>query len=145
MKIESLGHVVLNVSDLQRAERFYTEVLGMSVCARLNEQGMNMLFFSLGDHHDLALSEVSDEGIAGGQSSGLNHVAFRIGTKMEQLVEAKNHLQAQGLELMPIDHEVTKSLYFDDPDGNTVEVYVDVSTAWQNDPQKVAQAQPLEI
>ncbi|MCR9259259.1 MAG: VOC family protein [Pseudomonadaceae bacterium] len=145
MKIESLGHVVLNVSDLQRAERFYTDVLGMSVCARFNEQGMNMIFFSLGDHHDLALSEVSDEGIAGGQSSGLNHVAFRIGTEMKQLVEAKNHLLAQGLELTPVDHEVTKSLYFDDPDGNTVEVYVDVSSSWQDDPQKVAQAQPLEI
>ncbi|XOV83268.1 MAG: VOC family protein [bacterium] len=145
MKIEALGHVVLNVADLQRAERFYTEVLGLSVCARLNEQGMNMLFFSLGDHHDLALSEVSGEAIADARSSGLNHVAFRIGTTIEQLVEAKAHLQAQGLALMPIDHEVTKSIYFDDPDGNTVEVYVDVSQAWRQDPQKVAKAQPLEI
>ena len=46
---------------------------------------------------------------------------------------------------MPIDHDVTKSLYFDDPDGNSIEVYVDVSDAWKVDPQLVAKVAPLEL
>jgi catechol-2,3-dioxygenase len=54
-------------------------------------------------------------------------------------------LQNAGIKLDPIDHEVTKSLYFDDPDANNLEVYVDVSDAWKADPQRIAQVAPLEL
>lgn len=145
MKVESLGHVVLKVTDLERSEEFYNGVLGMPVCARFDEQGMKMTFFSLGNHHDLAISQVSGEDTNGAQAPGLHHVAFCIGNDLEQLKEAKSHLDSAGIELDPIDHEVTKSLYFDDPDGNNIELYVDVSDAWKEDPQRVAQLQPLEL
>jgi catechol 2,3-dioxygenase len=145
MKIESLGHVVLKVTDLERSEHFYGGVLGMPVCARFDEQGMKMIFFSLGNHHDLAIAEVPGGEVAGEHAPGLDHVAFCIGTKLEQLKEAKAHLEQAGLALDPIDHEVTKSLYFDDPDGNNIELYVDVSDVWRTDPQRVAQLQPLEL
>jgi len=145
MKVESLGHVVLKVTDLERSERFYTGILGMPVCARFDEQGMKMTFFSLGNHHDLALAEVTGEDADSEQAVGLHHVAFRIGDSLDQLKEAKAHLDAANIPLDPIDHEVTKSLYLDDPDGNTLELYVDVSDAWRRDPQVVAQVKPLEL
>jgi len=145
MKIESLGHVVLNVTDIERSENFYHGTLGMPVCARFDEQGMKMTFFSLGNHHDLAISLVSGEETTGAEAPGLNHVAFCIGSDFNDLIDAKTHLESAGIKLNPIDHEVTKSLYFDDPDGNMIEVYVDVSNAWRDDPQKVAQVKPLEI
>ena len=72
-------------------------------------------------------------------------MAFCVGTSLDELVEAKNHLQTEGLPIRPVDHGVTKSIYFDDPDGNTLELYVDVSDAWREDPQQIAQAAPLEI
>ena len=146
MKIASLGHVVLKVTDLARAEAFYHGLLGMPVCARYDEQGMKMTFFSLGDHHDLALAEVSGTDAAPGeQAPGLHHVAFRIGTRLEELIEAKTMLESAGVTPLPVDHEVTKSLYFDDPDGNTIELYIDASDVWRRDPQRVAQLQPLEL
>jgi catechol 2,3-dioxygenase len=146
MNIQSLGHVVLKVADLDRSEKFYNGVLGMSVCARFDEQGMKMTFFSLGNHHDLAIAEVSgEEPAAGAQAVGLDHLAFCIGTSLDQLVEAKAQLEAAGITTDPVDHEVTKSLYFDDPDGNNVEVYVDVSDVWRTEPQRVAQLEPLDI
>ncbi|NCF80106.1 MAG: VOC family protein, partial [Proteobacteria bacterium] len=37
MKVDSLGHVVLKVTDLARSEEFYSGVLGMPVCARFDE------------------------------------------------------------------------------------------------------------
>ena len=146
MKVESLGHVVLRVTDLERSEKFYNGVLGMPVCANFDEQGMKMTFFSLGNHHDLAIAEVSGEDSAGGdQAVGLHHVAFCIGHSLNELVDAKAHLDAAGIETTPIDHEITKSLYFDDPDGNNVELYVDVSEVWREEPQRIAQIQPLEL
>ena len=39
MKIKALGHVVLRVTDCARAEQFYGGVLGLPVCARLDEHG----------------------------------------------------------------------------------------------------------
>lgn len=146
MKITALGHVVLRVSDRERAERFYGDLLGLPLCARLDEDGVKMAFFTLGNHHDFAVMEVSGEGSSPSESAvGLHHVAFRIGTTMEELREAKARLDAAGIATTPVDHEVTRSLYFADPDGNGVEVYVDVSDAWRQEPQRVAQMKPLEM
>jgi len=146
MKIKALGHVVLRVTDLGRAETFYTGVLGLPVCARYDENGMKMSFFTLGNHHDFAVMEVSGEGSSDSESAvGLHHVAFKIGDTLDELREAKAKLEAAGLTVDPVDHVVTKSLYFADPDGNGVEVYVDASDAWRRDPQLTAQAFPLEL
>ena len=145
MKIQSLGHVVLKVGSLARAEPFYAGLLGLPVCARFDQDGMKMLFFSLGNHHDFALMEVGGESASAQAGPGLHHVAFRIGDDLDQLREAKARLEEAGVEVTPIDHEVTKSLYFNDPDGNNLEVYVDASNAWRNDPQRVAQIAPLEL
>jgi catechol-2,3-dioxygenase len=72
-------------------------------------------------------------------------VTFCIGTSLDELRDARDHLEGAGVKLDPIDHEVTKSLYFDDPDGNNIEVYVHASDAWKTDPQRVAQVAPLAL
>jgi len=146
MEIKSLGHVVLRVTDRERAERFYGGVLGLPLCARFDEGGMKMAFFTLGNHHDFAVMEVTGEGSSRSETAiGLHHVAFNIGTTLDELREAKAKLDAAGIATTPIDHDVTKSLYFADPDGNGIEVYVDTSDAWRREPQRVAQVMPLEL
>jgi catechol-2,3-dioxygenase len=40
---------------------------------------------------------------------------------------------------------VTQSIYFTDPDGNGIELYVDTSAAWKKDPASVAHIAPLEL
>ena len=144
MKIESLGHVVIRVGDKERAEAFYNGVLGLPIVARLEQ--MDMTFFSLGDHHDFAIQALGEGAQKSGENSvGLAHVAFKIGQSMDQLIEAKAHLDKAGIKSHPVDHEVTKSLYFADPDGNQVELYIDASDVWKDEPQRVAQAKALEI
>jgi catechol 2,3-dioxygenase len=146
MKISSLGHVVLRVTDRERAERFYNGLLGLPICARFDEGGFKMAFFSLGNHHDFAVMEVSGEGSSQAESAvGLHHVAFKIGTTLDELREARSKLEAAGIAVTPIDHDVTKSLYFADPDRNGIEVYVDVSDAWQRDPKRIANVKPLDL
>src|SRR5271167_4035736 len=110
MKIRSLGHVVLRVTDRARAERFYGGVLGLPLCARFDERGLKMAFFTLGDHHDFAVLEVTGEGSNRSESAvGLHHVAFNIGTTLDELRKAKTKLDAAGIATNPIDHGVTKS------------------------------------
>jgi catechol 2,3-dioxygenase len=59
---------------------------------------------------------------------------------------AKQYLDASGVPSEPIDHEVTQSLYINDPDGNGIELYVDVSDAWRTDPDALVRTlAPLEL
>ena len=144
MQIESLGHVVIKVRDVKRSEAFYNGVLGLPIVARSTRSPMT--FFSLGDHHDFAIAGLGDDAESPtGKTVGLAHVAFKIGNSLDELKDAKRHLDEAGIPCAPIDHEVTQSLYFADPDGNQVELYVDVSEVWKQEPQRVAQASKLEI
>jgi catechol 2,3-dioxygenase len=146
MEIKALGHVVVRVTDRARAEQFYNGTLGLPIIARYDEHGVRMTFFTLGNHHDFAVMEVSGEGSSRSESAvGLHHVAFKIGERLDELREAKTKLEAAGITVQPVDHEVTKSLYFADPDGNGVELYIDASDVWRREPQRVAFAEPMTL
>jgi len=137
MKIQSLGHVVIKVRNQQRGEAFYNGLLGIPIAARLASPVMT--FFTLGNHHDFAIAAVGDDAPDAPENSpGLFHVAFKIGTRIEELREAKLLLEAAGLDVEAYDHEVNKSIYFKDPDSNTVELYVDTSDVWKQRPDAVA-------
>ena len=144
MDIKSLGHVVVKVRDRDRAEAFYNGVLGLPIAARYDER--DMTFFSLGNHHDFAIRAVGEDAPAPDRDGiCLLHVAFNIGADVADLKSAKQALEAAGVKVRSIDHEITQSIYFNDPDGNGLEVYVDVSDAWRDDPDLIAQNKPLDL
>ena len=109
MKIKSLGHVVIRVADVGRAgEQFYNGVLGLPVCARLDQGAFKMAFFSLGNHHDFAVMQRPAGVVPEGETlvEMLDHVAFKIGETLDELREAKAMLDAAGIKMaQPIDHE----------------------------------------
>lgn len=146
MQIEQLGHAVLKVRDIERSEQFYNGVLGLPVAARL-EEGLNMTFFTLGNHHDFAIVAVGADGPdAADNGPGLFHVAFKVGDSLDELRLIKKELEEAGVPIDLIaDHTVTKSIYVRDPDGNGVELYVDASDVWKTDPQTVATLVPMEL
>jgi catechol 2,3-dioxygenase len=144
MKVHSLGHVVIKVRDQQRAEAFYNGLLGIPIAAR--DPQMSATFFTLGNHHDFAVVAIgNDAEDAPAKSAGLLHVAFKIGDSIDELREARVKLEAAGLKVQAYDHAVSKSIYFNDPDGNCIEFYVDTTDAWKENPQLVAQSEPLEL
>jgi catechol 2,3-dioxygenase len=144
MKVQSLGHVVIKVRDQQRAEAFYNGLLGIPIAARYPE--MSATFFTLGNHHDFAVVAIGDDAEDPPEkSAGLLHVAFKIGDSVDELREARAKFEAAGLKVVAYDHAVSKSLYINDPDGNCIEIYVDSSDAWKQNPQLVAHSEPLEL
>jgi catechol 2,3-dioxygenase len=146
MHVQALGHVVLKVRSCERSEHFYGAVLGIPITARLSDP-IRMTFFTLGNHHDFAVMEVGEHAPPpDAQTTGLAHVAFKIGDSLDELLSVKAELEASGIRtIYEMDHTVTKSLYLQDPDGNEVELYTDASDAWKTDPQTVASAQLVEF
>ncbi len=145
MKVHALGHAVLKVRNQERAEQFYNGVLGIPIAAR--HETMPMTFFTLGNHHDLAILAVGDDAPDAPQNApGLYHIALKVGDSLDELRTVKEHLERSGVTIdRTIDHTVSQSIYLRDPDGNGVELYVDGSDAWKEDPQQVAQGKALAL
>jgi catechol 2,3-dioxygenase len=125
MRLSGIGHVLLRVLDLERSKKFYSEVLGFRVLEEDPEHGG--VFMALeGQSHAIDLFAVKDVEAAQQQTPGvrgLGHVAFRVESE-EALKDAYTTLQEHDVEVTrSIDHVSQKSVYFNDPDGNTLEIY----------------------
>ncbi|HVM11137.1 MAG TPA: VOC family protein [Actinomycetota bacterium] len=139
MQVKELGHIVLYVRNLERSRRFYGETLGWQEVARFGNQGA--VFSSGRTHHELLLLEVGEDAtpIPAGRRVGMYHFGLKIGETDEELREALEHLLAAGVKVNgSADHTVTHSLYIEDPDGNEIELYIDVQPEiWREDPQAI--------
>ena len=150
MEIRELGHIVLQVTDLDRSIRFYRDTLGLPLVSQGKPRGRRIVFFSLGaKHHDLALIELAP-GAEGHDPAraGVMHIAFKIGDDIELLKEARARMVAAGVPVVnTTEHMTTYSLYLSDPDGITVELYVDRDPAtWRDRPDALgAYAKPLAL
>jgi catechol 2,3-dioxygenase len=136
MQVKELGHIVLYVRELERSRRFYGEVLGWKEIARLGSQGA--AFSSGRTHHELLLLEVGPQAapLPPGPRVGMYHFGLKIGETDQELREALDQLLAAGVRVNgSADHTVTHSLYIEDPDGNEIELYIDVQPErWREDP-----------
>ena len=122
--LRKIGHVVLNVSDLEASVRFYTEVLGLLVSDRYPDSMVpgGMVFLRVNtDHHGVAL-------VGGGgksERSTLNHFAFEVGS-LDEVFRARAWLTEHKV---PIVFEGRRragcqvAVEFTDPDGNNLEIY----------------------
>lgn len=120
-----VGHVHLKVADLERAIRFYRDVLGFELTQRYGTQAA---FLSAGGyHHHIGLN--TWESLGGSPppvgATGLYHLAILYPTRVE-LADALQRLLRAHIELDGAsDHGVSEALYLRDPDGNGVELYWD--------------------
>ena len=130
MEVLALGHVVLKVQNLQRSEDFYSGILGMRVISRISEP--RMTFFTLENtenHHDFALMELGSVAPApAGDATGLAHVAFKVGSSLEEFGLARSFVDESGTPVLYEAHRgFSRSVHVLDPDGNEIELYVDIS------------------
>jgi catechol 2,3-dioxygenase len=123
-----VGHVHLNVSDLDRSLAFYRDALGFGIAADGREHGLAMVFLAAGDyHHHIGLNAMATAGAAPPppDRTGLYHVALLYPDRRE-LVRALRRLLDHGVAVdHATDHGGSVALYLDDPDGNGIELYYD--------------------
>jgi catechol 2,3-dioxygenase len=139
MRVKELGHIVLYVRDVEESRRFYGDVLGWKEIGGVPHR---MAMFSSGrTHHELLLIEVGPDASPppAGRRLGMYHFGLKIGETDEELREAFRELSDAGATVVgTADHGVTHSLYITDPDGNEIELYIDVQPeVWRDDPQAV--------
>ncbi len=125
IQARKLGHVVLKVRDAQKSKEFYTRALGLKVAYEQKDWGA--VFLSFGEqHHELALFQVATGETPDDKQPGLHHIAWQLGS-FEELQAAHRELGELGIKVdATIAHNVTRSIYFADPDGNRVELYCDM-------------------
>jgi catechol 2,3-dioxygenase len=129
-RAQQLGHLVLYVADLQRSVTFYAQILGWSIAQVADAFGA-VVFRASDIHHDLLLIEVGDGAapIPSGRRVGMYHFGVKVGDSDDDLRAVLRRLNAHpGLATITgaVDGGFLHSLYVRDPDGNEVEIYVDV-------------------
>ncbi|MFN2545039.1 MAG: VOC family protein [Actinomycetota bacterium] len=148
MEVKELGHLVLYVRDLEASRRFYRDVLGWKEIGAAPGQ---MAMFSSGrTHHELLLIEVGPGAtpIPQGRRVGMYHFGLKIGESDDELRQALRELIDAGANVVgTADHHVSHSIYITDPDGNEIELYIDVQPEiWREDPAAVmAPARALRL
>ncbi len=122
--VAGLDHLVLRVADLDRAIRFYEDVLGCHVERRLDQPKLVQLRAgaSMIDLVPAGAALASEEAAA---ARNLDHFAVRISTFDFAALSA--HLQRHGIAVGDVRRRYGaegygSSLYITDPDGNVVEL-----------------------
>jgi len=138
-----VGRVNLKVCDLERALRFYRDVIGFRVLA---QTGSTALLTADGKTVLLALERPDDVVPKQAGTTGLYHVALLLPSRTD-LARIVRHFARIGLRFGHSDHLVSEALYLSDPDGNGIEIYRDRDPSewtWNNGEVEMA-VDPLDF
>jgi catechol 2,3-dioxygenase len=119
----TIGHAHLKVRDLPRAIAFYTRFFSLTL---VEQVGTHYAFLSGGPlHHELALQQVDPAAPApSAHATGLYHIAFEV-PDQRAFAHAYQALTDAGIPVAAVNHFISWAMYFDDPDGNGLEIYWD--------------------
>ena len=151
-RISRVGHVGIQVTDVDRSLAWYTETLGLTFTGRWDVRGGEVVFLRFDDdHHNIVLfthpSPVDTQSTGG--YNGLQHIALEIESRDEWL-KALADLERRGVEIVggPLVHGLeggdgpgtlvggsgTRSFYVEDPDGNSIELFTDMMKVPNGEP-----------
>lgn len=117
----TIGHVHLQVSNLQRAGRFYNEILGFTIT---QDSYLGALFVAAdGYHHHIGLNTWNSEGAPSPLPDATGLLSFRITvSELENLDDIKRRLEGEKVGVDETDGK--PSFQFSDPDGIRINLSV---------------------
>ena len=144
-KVVQLGPVRLFATDMDAAERFYTEVLGFALTETVTYRGHRCLFLRAGsEHHSLALYPVELRSVLGLSEHSL---CLSFGLRLanyRQLRDAGAFLRDRGVDTVDLPPElfcgIDHAVHVADPDGHVIELYYYMEhLGWQGQPRPASQ------
>ena len=115
VKTTGIDHIVLHVNDVERARKFYTEVLGMDVY-RQNER---QVFLHAGTQGVALFKKQGDSPLSTGND--MNHLALTVAEGGYEALKAG--LEEHGVKVTGRPGE-DRCIYFQDPDGHRLQLMV---------------------
>jgi len=145
-----IGHVHLRVADLERASKFYREVLGFRIVLDGQSMGLPVVFLAAGNyHHHIALNTFPSAAATPPPSkhTGLHHFAILYPDEVSLARAVARLLKFQHRLDDTRDHGCTLSAYLRDPDGNGIELYYDrPRSEWFGaDGRPVIKSEPFDV
>ncbi len=119
--VKNLGHANIRVRDVERSEKFYTEVLGLHV----NHRRGSTVFMSAREHsHELAIGAMGPDALEPDATRiGTNHFAWEVDS-FDELQSMVRHLKEKDVKILRSrSNSFSTGIYFNDPDGNGLEIY----------------------
>jgi catechol 2,3-dioxygenase-like lactoylglutathione lyase family enzyme len=115
IEANGIDHIVLHCTDVERARKFYTEVLGMTVY----RSGGGQVFMHAGPQGVALFERQGDEPIAAGDD--LNHLALNVAGGTYETLKAE--LERYGVAVSGRPGE-DRCIYFHDPDGHRLQLVI---------------------
>jgi len=127
MQLKGIHHIALNVKDLDRAERFYTDVLGFQVTHRFSK-GLRHLMLETGNAA-IALFETPnlkvEEAMNLVSEDGYLHLALEADPADFKIIIKELQTKKIQIDNGPVKRGNGESVYFNDPDHNHLEIHCD--------------------
>jgi catechol 2,3-dioxygenase len=144
MPIERVGHVVIKMRDLEAAKRFYRDILGMKITDE--REGFGVFFRFHEYHHDIAVFKVAEDAALPQKNQvGLAHIAL-VADSFATVKSMYQRLKEHNVPIVrTVDHGITKSVYFQDPEGNELEIYCEAPGVDWREVDTIIKADPINL
>jgi catechol 2,3-dioxygenase-like lactoylglutathione lyase family enzyme len=121
MQLEGIDHVALAVRDVEEAAKWYADVLGFEQRYEGMWDGIPT-FIGKGNTAIALFPARGDDSKSSAPIGKIRmlHLAFRA--NHDGFLAAQEELKRRGLEFEFQDHEISRSIYFADPDGHELEI-----------------------
>lgn len=128
VKLKAIHHIAIIAKDYQESKRFYTEILGFEVIQEVyrRERDSWKLDLALDGLYQIELFSFPDFRPRGSypEAAGLRHLAFAVDDVEAWIGWLRNHhVQVQNVRID--EHTGKKFTFFDDPNGQPLELYED--------------------